>query len=116
MRPVGRRSLEGLLEKLHWGAPTLRMRICESDFESITRAPWMARRKFPPGYEVFPWVNLTAAEREDIVARKQEQEWYPDQLSPFWMEALLEPVGSLGLRYKGEIVEHSPRERAGGPA
>jgi GNAT superfamily N-acetyltransferase len=98
------RALERLLQKLEWDAPALRTRICESDFVSITRAPWMARREFPAGYEVFQWTNLTAAEREDIVARQQKQPWYPEQLSPFSREEHLEPIGSLGLRYRGEIV------------
>ena len=38
---------------------------------------------------------------------KESQErkpWFPDQLNPFQDEAFIEPLNSLGLRYKGEIV------------
>jgi GNAT superfamily N-acetyltransferase len=97
-------ALEGLLDKLQWGPPCPRMLICESDFETITKAPWMTMREFPAEFEVFLWAELTAAEREEILDRQRRAPWFPELLSPFWMEHKLEPVSSLGLRYRGEIV------------
>lgn len=97
-------ALEGLLRKLDWDVSSLRLRICRSDFKTITQAPWMARRAFPSEYEVFQWADLTAVQREEILLRQRKQQWFPELLSPFSMEDEPEPVSSLGLRYKGEVV------------
>jgi GNAT superfamily N-acetyltransferase len=97
-------ALEGLLDKLGWGPPTPRMLVCRSDFETITKAPWMAKREFPAEFEVFQWSDLTASDREDILDRQRRCEWFPELLTPFWKEDQIEPVSSLGLRYRGEIV------------
>lgn len=96
--------VEHMLDARGYLPPRRRMVICESDFETITRAPWMRRRPFPEGYEVFPWVELQPGEREDVLARQREREWYPETLSPFPDEEKLEPVSSLGLRYHGQVV------------
>ena len=97
-------ALEALLDKLGWEPPQPRMLICQSDFETIAKAPWMARREFPAGFEVFQWVDLTAAERAEILERQSRERWFPELLTPFWKEHLIEPASSLGLRYRGEIV------------
>jgi GNAT superfamily N-acetyltransferase len=98
-------ALEALLQELGWGPPSARMLICESDFETITKAPWLSMREFPPEFEVFPWVDLTASERENLSLEcGKPNSWFPEVLSPFWFDQRIEPVSSLGLRYRGDIV------------
>jgi GNAT superfamily N-acetyltransferase len=97
-------AVEALLRKSGWSPGEQRMLFCESDFATITQAPWMAQRDFPAGYEPFLWATLTSAEREDILDRQRRDPWFPETLTPFWMEDTIEPVSSLGLRYHGEIA------------
>lgn len=97
-------AVEGLLDKAGWSEAERRMLFCESDFATITKAPWMAQRAFPDGYEPFLWSTLSPAERQGILDRQCREQWYPETLTPFWMEDTIEPVSSLGLRYGGEIV------------
>jgi len=94
-------ALEALLQKHGWETPERRMMICESDFDTITKAPWMARREFPPEFEVFQWTTLSAAERQWLL---ENNDWYPELLTPFYYEERIEPVSSLGLRYQGQIA------------
>jgi GNAT superfamily N-acetyltransferase len=61
-------------------------------------------RALPAGYEVFPWSELAAAERREVIERQQRAEWFPPALSPFQMEERLEPALSLGLRHAGRVV------------
>jgi GNAT superfamily N-acetyltransferase len=97
-------AVEALLRKSGWSQAERRMLFCESDFATITQAAWMHQRDFPDGYEPFLWATLTAAEREDILERQRRNPWFPETLTPFWMEDSIEPVSSLGLRYRGEIA------------
>jgi GNAT superfamily N-acetyltransferase len=97
-------SVERALDARGYLPPRRRMLICESDFATITKAPWMARPAFPAGYEVFPWVARTAADEEGILARQRALPWYPETLSPFPEPERVEPVSSLGLRLGGEVV------------
>ncbi len=96
--------IERVLDRRGWLPPRRRMLICESDFATITRAPWMARPAFPPEYEVFRWVDRTAADDEAIGGRQAREPWYPETLSPYPEPERVEPVSSLGLRLHGEPV------------
>jgi hypothetical protein len=80
------------------------MLICESDFETITKAPWMEHRALPPEFSLFPWVELSSEERASIIESQSRNPWFSEQLTPFFQEHLIEPVSSLGLRYQGQIV------------
>lgn len=97
-------AVEALLRKAGWSDGERRMLFCESDFATIAKAPWMAQRDFPPDYEPFFWRTLTLPERQDLLDRQAREPWYPENLTPFWMEDTIEPVSSLGLRYRGEIA------------
>ncbi|MCM2255469.1 MAG: GNAT family N-acetyltransferase [Vicinamibacteria bacterium] len=96
--------VERALDARGWLPARRRMLICESDFATITRAPWMARPQFPPEYEVFRWVDRSAADDASIRGRQQAAPWYPETLSPYPEPERVEPVSSLGLRLHGEVV------------
>ena len=57
----------------------------------------------PPGYEIFPWVNLTASDRAAINAKMAANPLYK-KFNPFIEESKLEPINSLGLRQGENIV------------
>jgi GNAT superfamily N-acetyltransferase len=97
-------SVEALLRKNGWLEPRHRMMICDGEFDLITQAPWMQRRSFHSDFSTFLWRELSPDERAGILDRQAREPWYPEELSPFRNQHLMEPTMSLGLRYRGEIV------------
>jgi GNAT superfamily N-acetyltransferase len=97
-------AVEGLLRRNGWPAATPRLMICTSDFDLLSRAPWMKLTDFPPEFEVFCWNRLTACERADILEGQEREQFFPEALSPFAHEDLTDPSCSFGLRYKGRVV------------
>ncbi|NEQ87396.1 MAG: hypothetical protein F6K26_47470 [Moorea sp. SIO2I5] len=57
----------------------------------------------PSSYQIFPWVEITQAERKRI-EEQQQQPWIHPDLVPWKYEKELEPLNSLGLRYQGQVV------------
>ena len=96
--------VERLLRKTGWPAAALRVMICRTDFDLLYSAPWMKETDFPPPFQVFRWKELTVRERADTMESQAHKEWFPEALSPFVKDYLIDPVCSLGLRYQGEIV------------
>lgn len=94
--------LEQLLQNCNWSEPQPRMLVGKSTCTSILDAPWMKRTDLPAAYSLFPWQEITTAER--IALYQQANFWIPPQLMPFQHEQNLEPLNSLGLRYQGEVV------------
>lgn len=97
-------TLERLLGRLGWTSPQPVMLLFKGTMDDIAAARWIRRCPPPPGYEIFPWAELRAHERRDLLARERSAPWYPRTLSPFQEEARLEPINSLGLRHHGEVV------------
>ncbi len=98
-------ALEQLLEKRHWTAPEPRMIVCKSTIDRITQAPWMAQNRLPASFTLFPWHELTAAERDTLHQEQQTATWFPADLAPLAQEQEnLEPLNSLGVRYQGSVV------------
>lgn len=97
-------ALERLLNKLNWITPQPRMLICKSTTEKITSAPWLYKHTLPAELTIFPWIDLTPAQRLRIQQQQDRQPWYPKTLTPFNDERHLEPLNSLSLLYKDEVV------------
>lgn len=95
---------EHLLEKLGWTEPKLRTLVCKTETCRLLDAPWMHKYKFPASYTIFPWMEITAKERQTIKETQQANPWIPDDLIPFNYEENLEPINSVGLRYQGQVV------------
>jgi len=95
--------LKGLLQKKGWSPPRLfQIRLY---FDSYAfNPPWF--QKPPPlseEFEIFPWDVLQEKEQERI-KRLEGQERLSPILSPFREKEAIQPVNSLGIRYKGELV------------
>lgn len=98
-------ALKEILTKYNWSSPTPRMLICSGKIESIKDALWLnCDRKLPSKYEIFLWRDLNDNEKKIIQKSQQSNPWYPELLSPFKEEKIMENNNSLGLRYKKEIV------------
>jgi len=98
-------ALERILEQRHWFSPQPRMLVCRSTTTHLQEIPWLnLHHLLPPTYEIFPWTKLTRRERKTIQKQQTGSLSYPDILSPFNEEHLMEPVNSLGLRCQGEVV------------
>ncbi|MBA3956858.1 MAG: GNAT family N-acetyltransferase [Parachlamydiaceae bacterium] len=96
-------GIEQLLHKLEWHAPRCSQIHCRFD-EAKFNPPWLNQTYVvPTGFQEFLWNDISAHDRESVKGQL-EQGQMPAELSPFENEELLEPLNSLGLRYKGHIV------------
>jgi hypothetical protein len=72
--------------------------------EAMT-TPWYGRVSLPEGAEIFPWVELTPAERQRLLESNQAEPWIPNSLQPWRHDRIgFDPVSSVGMRYRGEVV------------
>jgi hypothetical protein len=66
--------------------------------------PWLHYvKEFPKEFEIFPWRDLTPAERRTLHVQTDQYTFDP-MISPLIYEKNLEHINSLGLRYKGKLV------------
>lgn len=99
-------ALERLLQKCNWAPPQFNYLVCKSNQNKIFHAPWMQREyRLPAAFSIFPWVEITPEERQAIQQEQEAKQWIPAFHIPFRHETDdLEPLNSLGLRYKGQVV------------
>ncbi|MCF2145974.1 TIGR03032 family protein [Desmonostoc muscorum LEGE 12446] len=79
-------ALEPLLQKLHWQPPQINLVLGKTATEKIAPAPWLNKYPLPPAFEVFPWLDAGLSLPPNVEAHR------------------LEPLNSLGLRYRGEVI------------
>ena len=96
--------VEGLINKCGYPEPTPYALIGRCNDIRTTDIRWAKKSILPSAYEIFPWSELTQEERESILSRQQQSPWYPDVLSPFKDERIMEPATSIGLRTNGEVI------------
>jgi len=97
-------ALESLLQKRQWSPPQPRLLMYQATPKRMMDAPWMHKYSLPTSFSAFLWSELTKNERMIIQQKQEADQWYPESLSPFQDEEIIEPLNSLGLRYKGEVV------------
>jgi uncharacterized protein (TIGR03032 family) len=90
-------AMRALLAARGWSEPRTQVLMAQTDTR-ILALPWLDPRPLPPGYEIFPWGELTAEERREIVRRQQRAPWYPEALSPFQLEERIDLEVSVGVR------------------
>lgn len=104
--PAGKPALPAimrLLQKSGWTEPEPRMLICRCNREML-KAPWLEKYTLPSSFEIFAWAEITPADRQNLLQQQEEQQWIPTSLLPFNYEGSMEPINSVGLRYKGQVV------------
>ncbi|MGB5340124.1 MAG: GNAT family N-acetyltransferase, partial [Gammaproteobacteria bacterium] len=97
-------AIETILQQRGWSEPQPAMLLYKGTMQDIAQADWLDRCHLPAGFELFPWSELTIAERKDILAKQEAGQWYPPELTPFQEEDRIEFLNSLGLRHQGEVV------------
>jgi GNAT superfamily N-acetyltransferase len=100
-------AVEKIADRMRWSGPELHMVMVKGSRQAM-REPhlqWIFQgHPLADGFEIFPWRELSDGEREAIIKRQEAELWYPEMLSPFREESIMEPINSLGLRYFGEVI------------
>lgn len=90
--------IEHLLHKLKWNPPQISAIHCH--FNQYFDAPWIhLPLELPPDYEEFFWKDLKPEERKYLLELDEQKTF-----SPFIKEELIEPLNSLGIRYRGHVI------------
>lgn len=97
-------ALEHMLGQHNWLPARPYSLICSTEAKNFEKAPWMYRHPLPASFTTFPWLELTAEQRQEIQAQRQESLKYPPELDPFKEENKIDPVTSLGLCYQGQVI------------
>jgi GNAT superfamily N-acetyltransferase len=110
------KAFERMLATLGWEAPSPHSLYCQvvgADVPRLMNAPWMTQRRLPPEFSLFPWGELTGAEKERMQARHAAEPIWEVGLDPFSEGGPpYESFNSLGLRYQGDVVGWIITERA----
>ena len=97
--------LERVLQKCNWRSPQPRQLVCKCGHK-MRDAHWVQKKyRLDSSFEIFLWRDMKKEERNLLLAQQQKADsWIPSELNPFHHERNLEPLNSLGLRYRHEVV------------
>lgn len=110
--------LEGYYRS-HWGSvPALTQMLANNGWETpkqdlviVRGEPHQTLHLFPKeplplpdGYSFGQFVDLTAADRAYIKAKKEQENWYADEFDPFVYEDSINPRSSLVVRHEGKVM------------
>ena len=99
-------ALERVLAKCGWDAPATRAVTLRFTPEEALSTPWFGRIQLDPSeFEVFPWSELGAEDREKIRRSNEAARWITVGLEPWTHDRHgFDTVSSLGLRHRGRVV------------
>lgn len=97
-------AVEGMLRKCKFPEAKMRALVCRCYGDRLKQSPWMKKSLLPSAFEIFLWKDLTDNEKQSMKESRKRSPWYSEQLSPFNEEDIIEPLNSIGLRYKGEVA------------
>ncbi len=95
--------LEKIMMRRSWLSPKATMLSCKAT-SMILDAPFFRTCRLPPGFQIFPWRDLSGAEKKSFLQSQSEGGWIPDDLNPLKFEADFEPLTSVGLRRGRDVV------------
>ncbi|WP_281173026.1 GNAT family N-acetyltransferase [Cohnella panacarvi] len=87
--------LERALHQVGFDPPELASVYYQVDLSTLAAAPWISRCKRSPGYRMVPWQQITEQQRQDLKEKRYCD--YPETLSPFIQEEVIEASGSFVL-------------------
>lgn len=98
--------LEHLFAQQGWDTPERRSLTVRFTPAEARATPWYGRTGLlPDGATVFPWAELTVAERHQLMTSNAEAPWIPNSLQPWRHDGVgFDPISSVGLRYGGAVV------------
>jgi len=77
--------------------------LCETDYQHLSKAPWMNHRKLPPGSDIFFWKDLSPTQRAGLACERR-QKCFPRSLDPCIAEERIDAETSVGLRAGDEVL------------
>jgi GNAT superfamily N-acetyltransferase/predicted GNAT family acetyltransferase len=107
-------AVERILDKRGWTAPAVRTVTLRFTPDEALSTRWFGRVRLSGDYEIFSWTELTATERDELQRSQAESKWIPEGLEPWRHDAhSFDPLSSVGLRYKGQVVGWVINHRVG---
>jgi len=108
-------AFERVLAKRGWDVPVTRTISVRFTVEEIDRLPWINRYRLPQGFAIFPWAELTDADRDALRRSQAAGAWIASDLQPWDHDYYgFEPETSLGLRgpdgVVGWVINHAISE------
>lgn len=95
--------LKRLIKRLSWNDPVLGLTICQSIAQHALPV-FHTNYQLPEGYEFTPWGKVSDWEKQQMKTQQAEKAWFPEDVSPFQLEHMIESNVSVALRYQGKIV------------
>jgi hypothetical protein len=98
-------AVERVLAKRNWLKPQLRAISVRFAPEEIVPLRWFGAVRLSSDYEIFPWTQMTAEELDALRESNVRSPWATVGLEA-WRHCVpsFDPVSSVGLRYRGEVV------------
>jgi hypothetical protein len=97
-------ALERVFANRGFTPPVRRKVVVKFTPEEAARTHWYQKARLPAGSSIFPWTELSPAEREALQRSQAERAWIPAALEPWRCDDHLDEVSSVGLRKSGEVV------------
>ena len=97
-------ALERALAKAGFPAPERRSIAVRFLPEEPARCVWYRKARLPEGATIFPWTELTGAERDWLQRSQADHAWIHPDLEPWRFDEGFDPSSSFGMRKDGEVV------------
>ena len=92
------------LHHLDWETPEKKLILYKFTPELFMQMAWCQHMKLSAQFEIFSWDTLAEQDKQQILNRQKQSDWYPDALSPHFDKPDFEAAISLGLRLQGVVV------------
>lgn len=99
-----RQQITKTLHRLGWQMPKKELMLYKFSPELFLQMAWSQHIRLPAEFEIFAWDTLTNQDKQHILNRQQQSNWYPAGLSPHFDKPDFEPANSIGLRWHGQVV------------
>jgi GNAT superfamily N-acetyltransferase len=99
-----RQQITKILHRLGWDSPEKELMLYKFSPKLFMQMAWCQNMRLPTEFEIFSWDILTKLEKQQILNRQEQSDWYPVGLSPLFDNPDFESANSLGLRLHGEVV------------
>ncbi len=99
-----RQQITKTLHRLDWDSPKKELMLYKFSPEIFMQMAWCQNMRLPTEFEIFTWDTLTKQEKQHILNRQEQSDWYPVGLSPLFDNPDFESANSVGLRLHGDVV------------
>lgn len=97
-------ALERVFAKREFPPPALRKIVLKFTPEEAAECDWYKKARMPAGASIFPWSELTDAERDALKRSQAEHPWIHPELEPWRCDDRFDEVSSVGMRKDGAVV------------